>query len=440
MNRKNMKISLWSLLLTLVLVLGLVLVNGEHKAAAAEESSPLKSNLVTVCVSMEKFTLGQGYIIEPILVKVNENARASLVITELLKERYPQVPQPWKMTGSLEEAFYLSAVYDPNRDMPTVPGYILDKASIDFNGETDEWLGEFDYCTTSGWMYAVNGKFPSVGAADWQFHDGDVVRWQFTLYGYGSDLGADNEEWGAENITNVGNKDALTWTVAVCNGIYDRTLLTSNRSYENALAVLEDMEASQEQVDAALAALKGDGPRFRDVTKDAWYKEAVDYVLECDLFKGTSTSAFSPDKPLTRGMVITVLHRLAGEPAASSQTSFSDVHREDWYGPAAAWVKEKNLAAGLLSDENFQPEQMITREQLANLLYNYAKLADPGLTPQGDLSAFADGGDVSPAYRDAVAWALGADILKGTDSGALLPGGDLTRSQFAAMIMRFSRQ
>lgn len=393
---------------------------------------------VTVCVSMEKFTLGQDYIIEPTLVKVKKDTLASVVITDLLKAKYPNMEQPWRMTGSLDNSFYLSAVYDPDRATPSIPQFILDHAKINVDGGNGDWLGEFDYHSMSGWMYCVNGKFPNVGAAQWPMQDGQVMRWQFTLYGYGADLGAGNIEWGTPDITDVGNKDKLTWEVAKCNAIYDKGLLMQDENYVNALTMLKNPEAPQEQLDAALTALKENGPRFSDVAKDAWYKTAVDYVLESGLFKGTSSTEFSPEGNLTRGMVITVIHRLAGEHQVQPDAAaFTDVNADDWYGPAASWAAGEGITAGLVSGKIFQPEEVVTREQLADLLYRYVQTINSQVTPKGDFSSFADSNQVSSMYKEAVSWAVGEGILNGSD-GNLSPGDNLTRSQFAAMIMRLA--
>ncbi len=430
---------LLSLLLVMTMALSLVVLIANPKAYAdVEESRENVDDTITVCVSMEKFTLSQGYIIEPTLVKVKEGTLASVVITDLLKARYPDIPQPWRMTGSVDNSFYLSAAYDPNRGTPSIPQFILDHAKVDVDCCTEDWLGEFDYYSMSGWMYCVNGKFPNVGAATWPMKDGEVMRWQFTIYGYGADLGADNKEWGNPDITNVGNKDELTWEVAKYNAIYDKSLLKQNENYLNAMKVLQDLEADQEKINIALTALKEDGPRFLDVDKDAWYKDAVDYVLESELFKGTSPTTFSPEGTLTWSMAITVLHRLAGEPKAlvADSTAFSDVNISDWYGPAVVWATQEGITAGIVFDRKFEPERVITREQLADLLWRYTKKMDYEVISRGDLLNFVDSNEVSEVYRDAVAWAVGEGILKGTDSGALLPRADLTRSQFAAILMR----
>ena len=133
----------------------------------------------------------------------------------------------------------MSAVYNPDSGKPSIPQFILDHAKVDIDRCTEDWLGEFDYYSMSGWMYCVNGKFPNVGAAAWPMKDGEVMRWQFTIYGYGADLGADNKEWGTPDITTVGNKDKLLWKVAKCNALYDRALLEENEDYVEALRVLQ---------------------------------------------------------------------------------------------------------------------------------------------------------------------------------------------------------
>jgi len=262
---------------TVVVMLTLLLM---FPAINSKAYANIANDDITVCVSMEKFTLGQGYIIEPTLVKVKEGTLASVVITDLLKARYPEIPQPWRMTGSIENSFYLSAAYDPDRGTPSVPQFILDKAEVDLDRNQGDWLGEFDYHSMSGWMYCVNGKFPNVGAAAWPMKDGEVMRWQFTIYGYGADLGADNKEWGTPDITNVGNKDKLTWEVAKYNAAHDKASLIQNESYVNALAVLQDLEAPQEQIDAALTALREDGLGSSNVSENNWYEDEMDTAFE----------------------------------------------------------------------------------------------------------------------------------------------------------------
>ena len=427
------------LLTVIIIVLFAVFFNlSINSSIAVADSVSDDFKPITVCVSMEKFTLGQGYIIEPTLVKINDQTRASVVITDLLKGKYPDVDQPCVMTGSLDDAFYLSSVYDPSHGTPVFPEYITKKADLNPYGGKTDWLGEFDYYKMSGWMYCVDNKFPNVGAAEWLLSDGEVMRWQFTLYGYGSDLGADNSEWGAEDITNVGNKDELTWAVALCSSVYADSILKYTQSYQNAMSVLQDLEAGQEKIDETLNELVENGPRFPDVSKDAWYRQSVDYVIENQLLNGTTKSTFSPGDTLTRAMAVTVLYRMAGEPKLmSSATTYSDVDIDDWYGMAVTWLAENGMAEGLTGNA-FVPDRIITREELAYLIYRYAIFSGADVNSLGDLSGFLDSEDISQKYSEALIWAVEEGILQGTDDNFLMPSDYLTRAQFAAIIMRFS--
>lgn len=255
-------------------------------AEASEESQP-GENEITVCVTMEKLTLGQGYIIEPTLVKVPKGTQASVVITNLLQEKYPEVVPPYQHTGEITSGFYLSQVYDPDhRDMANIPQFLLDKVGADLNyaDAEDEWLGEFDFYNMSGWMYTIgtaeetgDATFPPVGAADWHLNDGEVMRWQYTIYGYGSDLNADNSEWGSESLVNVGDKDALIWQVAELNAAMPREELQTIEAYTNAMAVLTDATSEQARIDEALTALQ-EGISSYEAQKAA--KEQKDHNLK----------------------------------------------------------------------------------------------------------------------------------------------------------------
>lgn len=226
-----------------------------------------QDDMMTIAVSMEKFTLGQGYIIEPILVTVPRNTQASVVITDLLKQRYPHEDTPFHMTGQITKDFYLAHVLDDGyQDTYNVPAYILnavEEEGSEFSLENDEWLGEFDFFKHSGWMYAVNNAFPGVGAAGWTLKDSQVMRWQFTIFGLGADLNANNEIWGTSSVINTAQKDNLTWRVAEINSMSaadKAAFLTAGNNkahYDKAYDVLTNMESTQAEVDAALEALGG---------------------------------------------------------------------------------------------------------------------------------------------------------------------------------------
>ncbi|WP_313637039.1 DUF4430 domain-containing protein, partial [Paenibacillus sp.] len=205
-----------------------------------------------VTISVEKFTLGQGYIKEPIKVPFYEGDNGASLITRALGEGN------YRNYGSIDSGFYLSEVKDSGRSEVNIPQYILDMISADGNtvgAKADpEWLSQFDYTSMSGWMYAVNNEFPQVGMTDYHPQDGDIIRTQFTTYGYSSDLGG----WG-EPPFPFANKDALTAEIAEINSdpnkesILDRPVV--QKAVYQAYSVLENMESSQVSVDHALVGL-----------------------------------------------------------------------------------------------------------------------------------------------------------------------------------------
>ena len=204
-------------------------------------------------VTMEKFTLGQGFIIEPVRLTVPKNTQASVVITDLLGEGN------YKITGSITSNFYLASVRDDDTEID-IPEYILKAMNNNVDKrQNDEWLGEFDYYNMSGWMYCVNKSFPGVGAAAYKLQDNDVMRWQFTLYGYGADLGGAGS-WGTDNLITPADKDDLVRAIADLNASSDIDKILSikknRKAFDNGYDVMKNLEATQEEVDEATKALK----------------------------------------------------------------------------------------------------------------------------------------------------------------------------------------
>ena len=173
---------------------------------------------------------------------------------------------------------------------------------------------------------------------------------------------------------------------------------------------------------------------FTDVPDTAWYSEAARYVRERGLMDGTGGGAFSPDSPMSRGMLVTVLYRMEGSPAAGSVT-FADVPDGRWYTHAVAWADENGIVNGR-GDGSFGPNDPVTREQMAAILYRYAGYKGYAVTSLGAVSAFPDGDEVSPYAADAVGWAVGSGLLRGTGGDMLAPAGGATRAQAAAVLMR----
>lgn len=187
-------------------------------------------------------------------------------------------------------------------------------------------------------------------------------------------------------------------------------------------------------IESAVSQL--DGSPFADVSSGAWYATAVAYVHEQGWMTGTSANLFSPHLSISRSMTATILHRLAGSPKAETP-SFPDVADDTWYTQAVAWAAEEGIVLGY-ENGRFGPEDPVTREQLAALLYRYAQYQGYDTAGRAKLSGFKDAAQVSPYARTAMAWAVDNGLLTGRTQTTLVPGGTATRAELAVILERFA--
>ena len=179
---------------------------------------------------------------------------------------------------------------------------------------------------------------------------------------------------------------------------------------------------------------------FRDVRPEDWFYADVRYVYESGLMNGTAEGLFSPDLFTTRAMIVTVLWRLSGSPVVNYYMPFADVDQAAWYAEAVRWAASCGIVAGY-DNGNFGPNDPITREQLAAILYRCAayRQEDTSIGADTNILSFTDAASVSEYAVPALQWACGAGILQGAD-GALLPTHPATRAQTAAILHRFCQQ
>ena len=176
---------------------------------------------------------------------------------------------------------------------------------------------------------------------------------------------------------------------------------------------------------------------FTDVGPDDWYAEAVNYAVSNGLFLGISETEFGPSVSMSRAMLVTVLHRMAGVPNAGT-ANFADVPADAWYTQAVAWAAANGIVQGV-SDSRFAPNVPVTREQMATILYRYANhtgvAVDGG---SGSLDSFRDASAVSGYAVQAMGWAVDRGLISGVGDQRLSPGGSATRTQVAAILQRFA--
>ena len=180
------------------------------------------------------------------------------------------------------------------------------------------------------------------------------------------------------------------------------------------------------------------GLPFGDVPAESWYADGVRYVYENGLMNGTRAGAFSPGTALTRAQLVTILWRLAGEPTVNHILPYTDTASGLWYTEAVRWAAAEGITDR--REGRFGPDDILTREEAAFLLWNAAKYlgADTGAGEDTELPGYADAGEISERYAPALRWAVGAGVLEGTGAERLDPGGQLTRAQTAVLLQRFA--
>ena len=176
------------------------------------------------------------------------------------------------------------------------------------------------------------------------------------------------------------------------------------------------------------------GLPFTDVQESGWFYDAVAYVYGNGLMNGMTDTAFAPGVTMTRGMLVTILYRMAGSPAVSGAAGFGDVPAGAYYADAAAWAAANGIVTGYDAD-TFAPNAPITREQLAAILYRCAGASGDNAA----LDGFTDAASVSGYASGAMAWAVDAGLITGMGDGTLAPQGSATRAQTAVILMRFAK-
>ena len=198
------------------------------------------------------------------------------------------------------------------------------------------------------------------------------------------------------------------------------------------------MPASRVTVEASFAPAP---LPFEDVTPGAWYESAVRYAYFHNIMEGMRETEFAPATALTRAMAVQILYNLEGQPDISGENlgyPYEDVNAQAWYGDAVYWARITGVAEGY-GDGTFQPGDSITRQEFAQMLYNYAKYEGYDLSAEGDLSTFPDANSIADWAEAAMSWANGNGLINGHNDGTLEPGGTATRAQAASILMQFDQ-
>ena len=177
---------------------------------------------------------------------------------------------------------------------------------------------------------------------------------------------------------------------------------------------------------------------YTDVSSTDWFYAAVNYVTDSGLMNGVGNGKFAPSLSASRGMIVTILHRLEDTPAVSTATSFADVKPDSYYANEATWASENGIVSGY-GNGNFGPDDEITREQLVTILYRYAKFKnyDVNIGEDTNISRYDDASQISEYAYAPMQWAISVGLITGRSATTLAPHGTVMRAEIAMILIRF---
>ena len=180
---------------------------------------------------------------------------------------------------------------------------------------------------------------------------------------------------------------------------------------------------------------------FNDVSENDWFYENVKYTAQNKLFSGTTATTFEPNTPITRGMLVTVLYRAEGEPKVNTAIPFVDVSADSYYSNAVIWAEQNEIVNGI-SETEFAPNDNITREQIAAIMFRFAKYKgyDVSIGENTNILSYDDAFDISEYAIEAIQYAVGAGIINGKSETTLNPKDSATRAEAAAILQRFNEK
>ena len=251
------------------------------------------------------------------------------------------------------------------------------------------------------------------------------------------------------SVKSASKGSTVTLTVKPDEGYQlDKLTVTDKDGKEISVTEKEDgkytftMPASEVSVSAAFTKSEEKPEQiagFTDVLTTDWFADAVQYAVDNGMMNGTSEMTFHPNGTTTRGMIVTILYRLEKEPAVDNGAGFADVAADQYYADAVAWASANDIVTGY-SEEKFGPDNSITREQFAAILYRYAQYKKIDVTATADLSGYADAAQISAYAETAMKWANGEGLITGVTDTMLKPAGNATRAQAATILMRFCEE
>ena len=424
-----------------------------------------KYSSITICISVDKFVLNKGFMITPELIKIRKYSPASQVLVDFFEQKYENtIKRPIFYNGTVENNFELISLHEEpivstEMDEVQLPNYLTPYITYPILEKTiSSPLSAGDYTDESCYLYSINNKFPNVKASAIPLVEDDVLRWHFSIYGKGADLGA-NTYYSSPAICSGADKSEAFWALADIHKKYDIELLLTDEQnlnyYTSAIKALVIPNVSQNAVDKALDKLESikpvtstpeetpdtppaeapDEPQetitFSDVSDTHFAKEAITYLTTNKITNGMPDGSFGADNTLTRAELATMLARAAGY-TNEDEIPFEDVGKNDWYYSGVAFCYENGITNGQ-TPTTFNPHAKITRQELATMLYRYAVYANIQLQ-ETDKPAFNDADTFAEFAADAIKLLHRSDIVSGYDGNVFMPLNNATRGEMAKML------
>ena len=317
--------------------------------------------------------------------------------------------------------------------------------SVQVNGSTDFTIencvlnpddgayANIEYCLSES-AQTAGGTTPSMTIENVTFDSASLAVWvdQDTVANIKEELkeaevenptDADVKNAISENVTTE-NSDSVTITVGLKGNTTDTITKPSTKPSTPGGTPSEPEEPTWP---------------FEDVTEgDDWFYDAVAYVYENGIIAGTDETTFEPYMELDRAMAAQLFYNLEGKPAVTGDSTFTDVTSGHWAVEAITWAAQNDIVAGI-GGGLYDPDSNVTREQFAQMLYNYAKYKGYDLTATGDLSQFPDAGSISSWAETALSWANGNDLINGHENGTIDSKGSTIRAQAASIMANFDQ-
>ena len=311
------------------------------------------------------------------------------------------------------------------------------RSNYRFNGWTSSNGGSFANASSANTTFTMPAADTTITAA-WSYNGGGGgSSYDYYTITASAGTGGSISPSGSVSVREDTDK---TFTITPDSGYHISDVLVDGKSVGAVTSYTFEDVQKKHTIEAVFAKdnpdTGADNP-FTDVRPDDWFYEAVMFVYQNGLMEGTGDTVFAPGMTTTRSMLATLLYRLEGEPAVTGGSAFTDVADSAWYADAVSWAAENGIVGGY-GGGLFGPEDNITREQLATILYRYAQAKghDVSVGEDTNILSYTDALEISEYAIPAMQWACGAGIIQG-NGGYLNPQGDATRAEIATMLMRF---